>query len=148
MIVCQRVVCWRVRTSRALQSMVALAGSRRSRVMIRQFLRSLKPCSTGARAADRAWLACRWAGVVLRAEVDFQPVMMTGSSGSGSRPVKPRSARAPSPAAHSRTVRWSWRVAVISLAAPRRAEEIQIRLPAWSVRARNSSPCFLCLSIR
>ena len=37
----------------------------------------------GARAADRAWLACRWAGVVLRAEVDFQPVMMTGFLGVG-----------------------------------------------------------------
>ena len=33
---------------------------------MRQFLRSLKPCSTGARAADRAWLAWRWAGVSLR----------------------------------------------------------------------------------
>jgi hypothetical protein len=36
---------------------------------------------------------------------------------------------------------------VISLVAPRRAAEIQIRLPAWSVRARNSSPCFLCLPL-
>jgi len=71
MIVCQRLVCWRVRTSRARSSMVALAGLRRSRVRIRQFLRSLKPCSTGARAADRAWFACRWAGVVLLVRVDF-----------------------------------------------------------------------------
>ena len=63
MIVCQQLVCWRVRTSRA-RSMVALAGLRRSRVRIRQFLRSLKPCSTGARTADRAGFACIWAGVV------------------------------------------------------------------------------------
>jgi hypothetical protein len=42
---------------------------------------------------------------------------------------------------------WSWRAAATSLAAPRRAEEIQARLPAWSVRARNSSPCFLCLPL-
>ena len=103
MIVCQRVVCWRVRTSRARSRLVALAGLRRSRVRIRQCLRSLKPCSTGARAADRAWLAWRWAGVVLLVRVDLYPVMMTGSSGSGSRPVKPRSARAPSPAARSRS---------------------------------------------
>src|SRR5437773_10430230 len=81
MIVCQRVVCWRVRTSRARSRVVALAGLRRRRVRIRQFLRSLKPCSTGARAADRAWLACRWAGVVLLVRVDFHPVMMTGSPG-------------------------------------------------------------------
>jgi hypothetical protein len=54
--------------------MVALAGLRRSRVRIRQFLRSLKPCSTGARA-------------VLLVRVDLYPVMMTGSSGSGSRRV-------------------------------------------------------------
>lgn len=83
MIVCQRLVCWRVRTSRARSSMVALAGLRRSRVRIHQFLRSLKPCSTEARAADRAWFACRWAGVVLLVRVDLYPVMMTGSSGSG-----------------------------------------------------------------
>jgi len=81
MIVCQRLVCWRVRTSRARSSMVALAGLRRSRVRIRQFLRSLKPCSTGARAADRAWFACRSAGVVFLVRVDLYPVMMTGSSG-------------------------------------------------------------------
>jgi hypothetical protein len=62
MIICQRVVCWRARTSRARIKAVALPGSVRSRVSIRQFLRSLKPCSTGARAADRAWLAWRWAG--------------------------------------------------------------------------------------
>src|SRR5690348_8216929 len=65
MIVGQRVVCWRVRTSRARSRIVALAGSVRSRVRIRQCLRSLKPCSTGARAADRAWLAYRWAGTGL-----------------------------------------------------------------------------------
>ena len=58
-------------------------------------------------------------GVVLVVRVDLYPVMMTGSPGSGSRPVKPRSARAPSPAARSRSARWSWRAAVISLAAPR-----------------------------
>lgn len=34
-------------------------------------MRSLKPCSTGARAADRAWFACRWAGVVLLVRVDL-----------------------------------------------------------------------------
>ena len=113
MVVCQRVVCWRVRTSRARSRIVALPGSVRRRVRLRQFLRSLKPCSTGARAADRAWLAWRWAGVVLRIRVDLQPVMMTGSSGSGSRPVKPRSARAPSPASPSRAAMWSWRAAVI-----------------------------------
>ena len=71
MSICQRVVCWRVRTSRARSTMVALAGSRRRRVRIRQFLRSLKPCSTGARAADSAWLAWRWAGVVLLVRVDL-----------------------------------------------------------------------------
>jgi hypothetical protein len=70
----------------------ALLGSMRRRVRLRQFVRSLKPCPTGARAADRAWLAWRWAGVVLRVRVALSPVMMTGSSGSGSRPVKPRPA--------------------------------------------------------
>jgi hypothetical protein len=49
MIVCQRVVCWRVRTSRA-RSTVALPGFMRRRVRIGQFLRLLKPCPTGARA--------------------------------------------------------------------------------------------------
>ena len=39
MIVCQRVVCWRVRTSRARSRVVALPGSVRRRVRLRQFLR-------------------------------------------------------------------------------------------------------------
>ena len=102
--------------------MVALAGLRRSRVRIRQFLRSLKPCSTGARAADRAWFACRRAGVVLLVRVDVYPVMMTGSSGSGSRPVNPGPARAPGPAARSRSGRWSWRAVMISLGSGRDGE--------------------------
>ena len=37
---------------------------------------------------------------------------------------------------------------VISLAAPRRAREIQIRLPLSPVRARNSSPCLLCVPLQ
>ena len=44
MIAGQRLVCWRVRTSRARSMMVALAGLMRSRVRIRMFLRSLKAC--------------------------------------------------------------------------------------------------------
>lgn len=58
--------------------MVALPVSRRSRVRIRQCLRSLKPCSTEARAADRAWLACRWAGVSLRAAVALSALRLLG----------------------------------------------------------------------
>jgi hypothetical protein len=73
MIVCQRVVCWRVRTSRARSTVVALPGFMRRRVRIRQFLRLLKPCPAGARAADRAWLVCPWAGVSLRVRVDARP---------------------------------------------------------------------------
>jgi len=61
--------------------------------------------------------------------------------------VNPRPARAPSPAARSRSGRWSWRAVMISLAAPRRAAEIQIRLPFSSVSARNSSPCLLCFVV-
>jgi hypothetical protein len=49
----------------------------------------------GCAGGGVAWFAWRWAGVVLLVRVDLQPVMMTGSSGSGSRPVKPRSARRP-----------------------------------------------------
>jgi hypothetical protein len=70
MVIGQRVMCWRVRTIRARSRVVALAGLRRSRVRICEFLRSLKPCPAGARAADRAWLAWRWAGVVLLVRVE------------------------------------------------------------------------------
>ena len=56
MIICRRLVCRRVMTSRAGSTVVVLPGSRRRRLRIHECLRSLKPCSTATRAADGAGL--------------------------------------------------------------------------------------------
>lgn len=67
-------------------------------------------------------------------------LMITGSSGSSSRPTKPRSAKAPRPASRRWPVILLWRTAVISLDRPGLAAGIQIRLPFSSVSARNGRP--------
>src|ERR1039457_4716440 len=55
MIVGQRVVCWRVGTSRAGSTVVALAGARGGGGKLRQCLRSLKPVVVEYWAAGLTW---------------------------------------------------------------------------------------------
>jgi hypothetical protein len=79
--------------------------------------------------------------------VALRPVTITGLSESSSRPVKPRSASAPRPAARRWAVILLWRAVVISLERPERAVEIHSRLPRSSVMARKSRPWALCLPL-
>ncbi len=58
---------------------MAWAGSVRSLVKVRQFLRWAKPCSTGARPTARTRLASFWPGVSLWARVAAKPVTITGA---------------------------------------------------------------------
>jgi hypothetical protein len=71
-----------------------------------------------ARSRLISLFASFWASVRGRLRAAFFPVMMTGLSGSSSRPTKPRSPIAPRPASLSFVVMWLWRAAVMSEARP------------------------------
>jgi hypothetical protein len=108
---------------------VARVGQVRSLVMQRQFFRNAKPCSLGARCAATSLLVSFSAAVSGFFLVFLTPVMTMGSSGLRSRPMKPRSARAPRPAARRCSSSFSPRHAAISLADPWCALLIHSRLP-------------------
>ncbi len=88
----------RAAVRRARRRRVAWAGAMRSVVRVRQFFRWANPCSTGARPTARTRLASFWPGVSLWVRVAWKPVTIALRT-SLSRPRKPRSARAPRPAA-------------------------------------------------
>jgi hypothetical protein len=78
MIVCQRPVCWRVGTRRARSTVVALPGVGAEPGDDPPVLKVAEAVFNGARAADRAWLAWRWAGVVLQRPVVIWQVARAG----------------------------------------------------------------------